>query len=217
MIGNDRVIELIFWQGREQGGRDEGEGVRTNKQQEERGRGTSNDDLVTRPINRATPFSYTWFHLKILHASAASGDKRNFRDARNGENQQRRDAPASQTSRPRPTRHPGEDFRQLGRTWNLAGAEIREFIVAVRRINRARRRRRVAPPDTLRWRAVTSSDKRQRDCYFQRARRCQARRWCATGRRLGRDEGRRRVGRGMLRLEEKVTLPSSEEKGGRVL
>lgn len=68
-----------------------------------------------------------------------------------------------------------EDFRQLGHTWNLAGAEIREFIVAVyRRINRVRRRaaQRVASrfPDTLRWRVVTSRDKRQRGCYLRAAR-----------------------------------------------
>jgi len=67
---------------------------------------------------------------------------------------------------PWPTRH-GEDFRQFGHARNLAGAEIREFIVAVRRINRAWHRavrrvasRRVAFPDTLRWRVVTARDKR---------------------------------------------------------
>jgi len=63
---------------------------------------------------------------------------------------------------PWPTRH-GEDFRQFGHAWNLTGAEIREFIVAVRRINRARHRavRRVASRSLIRcvgasWRRVTN-------------------------------------------------------------
>lgn len=67
------------------------------------------------------------------------------------------------------TRH-GEDFRQLGHAWNLAGAEIREFIVAVRRIKRARHRaaQRVASRSLIRcvgasrrvasWRRVTNDN-----------------------------------------------------------
>jgi len=63
---------------------------------------------------------------------------------------------------------------------------------------------RVAFPDTLRWRVVTSRDKRQRGCYFQRTRRCQS---DATQRRR---DGKGRKERCSAWLEKKVTL--SERK-----
>lgn len=47
--------------------------------------------------------------------------------------------------------------------------------------------RRDAFPDTLRWRVVTSRDKRQRGCYFQRRRRCQS----DAARHGGREKGKK--------------------------
>ena len=66
---------------------------------------------------------------------------------------------------------------------------------------------RVAFPDTLRWRVVTSRDKRQRGCYFQRTRRCQS---DATQRRR---EGKGRKERCSAWLEKKVTLSERKREG----